>query len=470
MADFPSFRRHPLAASVDLVRWLPSSAASPSERLLAAAIYDPSSGPAASSIHLLPLSDPTSPHASLPLPSRATALRCSPAALAAATSSGSLHLLPPSLDSDAAVAVPGGAGFHVGPVRGLDFGGEEWVTAGEDGRVHAVGGGGDGRLVARRVWDGKGMVGYEAARWASPAEFATGGAGCGVQWWDRRKGDAVVAQCNGIWGHGIVTGMVHSIDINPSRKHICVIAIIWLVYQWSSAIVYILAFIRIGVVGIHVIESTGKVGGSSGTIFAWDLRWPQQPIPLSGVGLNGTTEPVCESEVWEVLFDTYTQSSDIISSASSKILPVMMCSEDGILAVVEQDERPLELLAEACAINSFDIDPQNPSAMPGCITLKTTPLEHDLLRIMFDAISVTNETAYVPGRGGSAAGAETDGLGEGEREDERATQTVDAGAKRSSNDILIITYVDPRKNARDKWKLNKKTDTTAVRSIATEVE
>lgn len=25
------------------------------------------------------------------------------------------------------------------------------------------------------------------------------------------------------------------------------------------------------------------------------------------------------------------------------------------------DERPLELLVEACAINSFDIDPQNPS-------------------------------------------------------------------------------------------------------------
>ncbi|KAK8450835.1 hypothetical protein SEVIR_6G109500v4 [Setaria viridis] len=130
---------------------------------------------------------------------------------------------------------------------------------------------------------------------------------------------------NYYWGRGIVTGMVHSIDIHSSRKHICV------------------------------------VGGSSGTIFAWDLRWPQQPIPLSGVGLNGTAEPVCESEVWEVHFDTYTQSSDIISSASSKILPVMMCSEDGILAVVKQDERPLELLAEACAINSFDIDPQNPS-------------------------------------------------------------------------------------------------------------
>ncbi|XP_062191608.1 nuclear pore complex protein NUP43 [Phragmites australis] len=325
MANSPSFRRHPHPSSIDLVRWLPSSATSPSGRLLAAAVHDPSSGPASSSIHLLSLSDPGSPLASLPLPSRATALRCSPAALAAATSSGSLHLLPSSFDANAAVAVPGGAGFHMGPVRGLDCGGEEWVTAGEDGRVHVIGGGGDGRVVARRVWDGKGMAGYEAARWASPAEFATGGAGCGVQWWDRRKGDVVMAQSNGIWGHGIVTGMVHSIDIHPSRKHICV------------------------------------VGGSSGTIFAWDLRWPQQLTPLSGVGLNGTAQPVCESEVWEVLFDTYTQSSDIISSVATRVLPVMMCSEDGILAVVEQDERPLELLAEPCAINSFDIDPQNPS-------------------------------------------------------------------------------------------------------------
>ncbi|XP_047073368.1 nuclear pore complex protein NUP43-like [Lolium rigidum] len=320
--DSPSFRRHPLPFSIDLVRWLPSSTSS--ARLLAAAVHDPTI-PASSHLHLLSLPDPASPLASLPLPSRPTALRCSPAVLAAATSSGSLHLLPSSFDTDSVISIPSGAGFHVGPVRGLDCGGEEWVTAGEDGRVHLVSDGGDGRVVARRVWDGKGMLGYEAARWASSAEFATGGAGCGVQWWDRRKGDAVVAQCKGIWGRGVAAGIVHSIDIHPSRKHICV------------------------------------VGGSSGAIFAWDLRWPQQPIPLSGVGLHETAEPVCESEVWEVLFDNYTQSSDIISAASTRILPVMMCSEDGILAIVEQDERPLELLAEPCAINSFDIDPQNPS-------------------------------------------------------------------------------------------------------------
>nr|CAD1829273.1 unnamed protein product [Ananas comosus var. bracteatus] len=100
-------------------------------------------------------------------------------------------------------------------------------------------------------------------------------------------------------GRGNVTGMVHSIDIHPSRKHICI------------------------------------VGGSSGTVFAWDLRWQQQLILLSGVGLNGTDQPVSESEVWEVQYDSYTQSSGITSAPSTKILPVMVCSEDGILAVLE---------------------------------------------------------------------------------------------------------------------------------------
>ncbi|CDY28220.1 BnaA01g06290D [Brassica napus] len=38
----------------------------------------------------------------------------------------------------------------------------------------------------------------------------------------------------------------------------------------------------------------------------------------------------------------------------------MTCSEDGILGVIEQGEEPIELLAEPCAINSFDIDRQNP--------------------------------------------------------------------------------------------------------------
>lgn len=32
------------------------------------------------------------------------------------------------------------------------------------------------------------------------------------------------------------------------------------------------------------------------------------------------------------------------------------------------------------------------------------------------------------------------------------------------------TYVDPRKKARERWNPNRKTETTAVRSMATEVE
>nr|CAD1831787.1 unnamed protein product [Ananas comosus var. bracteatus] len=84
------------------------------------------------------------------------------------------------------------------------------------------------------------------------------------------------------------------------------------------------------------------VGGSSGTVFAWDLRWQQQLILLSGVGLNGTDQPVSESEVWEVQYDSYTQSSGITSAPSTKILPVMVCSEDGILAVLEQGKFSLK--------------------------------------------------------------------------------------------------------------------------------
>lgn len=81
---------------------------------------------------------------------------------------------------------------------------------------------------------------------------------------------------------------------------------------------------------------------------------------LSGPGLGGTGQSPSESEVWEVQYDSHTLSSST-SAQSAKVLPVMMCSEDGILAVLEQGAEPIELLAEPCAINSFDIDPQNPS-------------------------------------------------------------------------------------------------------------
>lgn len=79
-----------------------------------------------------------------------------------------------------------------------------------------------------------------------------------------------------------------------------------------------------------------KAGGSSGTVFTWDIRWPQQPIVLSGVGqADASARSLSASEVWEVQYDTFTRSSNHRVS-STHVLPVMICSEDGILAVAEQ--------------------------------------------------------------------------------------------------------------------------------------
>ncbi|CDY28221.1 BnaA01g06280D [Brassica napus] len=88
----------------------------------------------------------------------------------------------------------------------------------------------------------------ESVKWASSSEFVTGGYGFGLQLWDQRKGGEAVSQLKGNWFQGKTFAVVHSIDIHPSRKHTCI------------------------------------AGGSSGTVFAWDLRWPKQPIVLSGVG------------------------------------------------------------------------------------------------------------------------------------------------------------------------------------------
>ena len=55
-------------------------------------------------------------------------------------------------------------------------------------------------------------------------------------------------------------------------------------------------------------------------------------------GCTGEAQPhsPLESEVWEVRYDNYMQFLNIGNVSSSRILPVMTCSEDGILAVVEQ--------------------------------------------------------------------------------------------------------------------------------------
>lgn len=80
-----------------------------------------------------------------------------------------------------------------------------------------------------------------------------------------------------------------------------------------------------------------KAGGSSGVVFAWDIRSPKQPVMLSGVGIgDAPANSLVESDIWEVHYDNYTHSTNRMNSSASKVLPAMICSEDGILAVVEQ--------------------------------------------------------------------------------------------------------------------------------------
>ena len=83
----------------------------------------------------------------------------------------------------------------------------------------------------------------------------------------------------------------------------------------------------------------------------------QQPIVLSGAGTHEAAMPLLsESEVWEVQYDRYTRSSNNSNMSSTRILPVMICSEDGILAVVEQGKHFFKQLLLNCHLylNRFD--------------------------------------------------------------------------------------------------------------------
>ncbi|RWR75409.1 nuclear pore complex protein NUP43 [Cinnamomum micranthum f. kanehirae] len=324
--------KFPQSKSINAVRFLPPLSAF--DRPIVAAVHDPDSDVFSVAIHALEPQNPPNLHlqSSWPTPSRISSLRVSQTPqkplIAASTLGGTLHILSAhpveaSIDMEVSIA---DRSFHSGPISGIDLqgSGRELVSVGEDGRVNLVRVG-EAELSSNRVFDSRGLVSYKAARWASPSEFATGGLGFSLQWWDQRKPGGPVSQLKGDWAQGSKSGMVHSIDIHPSRKHVCM------------------------------------AGGSSGTVFAWDLRWQQQPVLLSGAGLDETIQPLSVSEVWEVQYDSYIQSSNPVSAASVKILPVMVCLEDGILAVLKQGEEPLELLAEPCAINCFDIDQQNPS-------------------------------------------------------------------------------------------------------------
>ncbi|KAK4415157.1 Nuclear pore complex protein [Sesamum alatum] len=321
---------------IDALRWLPHLSTFTRHILLATYDSDTST-PSLQTLTFSPsrAAPCLTPQASVSTPSRITSLKICPSPLtpskpivAAAGFSGSVlfysaDLVNGSLNLEFSLPEKG---FHLGPVSGIDLNenGSECVSVGEDGRVNLVSVSAERGF--RRVFDSNGLVSYSSVRWASPVEFVTGAFGFGLHWWDQRKAGGPVALFKDNWTGGTASGIVHAIDIHPSRKHTCL------------------------------------AGGSSGTLFAWDIRWPKQPVILSGVGVgDAPANSLIESDIWEVQYDNYTHSSKIINSSSSRILPAMICSEDGILGVIEQGEEPIELLAEPCAINSFDIDRQNPS-------------------------------------------------------------------------------------------------------------
>lgn len=207
--------RFPQSKAVDGVRWLP--AVSAFDRFVAAAVHDPDSGSSALEVHALELiqqgeeSDALDllPRDSWSSASRISSLRCShvpaePLTVALSTFAGSLHFLfvdpvEGSIESELS-PVAGERWLHSGPISAIDLQpeGRECVSVGQDGRVNLVSVG-DGSVEHRRVHDARGLVSYTAVRWGSSVEFATGGLGFGLHWWDQRKPGGPVSHLKGDW-------------------------------------------------------------------------------------------------------------------------------------------------------------------------------------------------------------------------------------------------------------------------------
>lgn len=199
-SDSPQVHRFPQPTYVDSVRWLPPLSAL--HRSAAIAFFDSDSASSSVEIHSIsPNSQTLTPQSSWLSPSRVSSLAASRSHhrpfLASATFAGSLHILFGDLESEA--SIPEGV-LHHGAISCVDLmeGGTECVTVGEDGTVNSVRVG-DSGLDYRKVFDGSGLVSYTAAKWASPSEFAAGGLGFGLQWWDQRKPGGPVSQFKGGW-------------------------------------------------------------------------------------------------------------------------------------------------------------------------------------------------------------------------------------------------------------------------------
>ncbi|CAM6102806.1 unnamed protein product [Calypogeia fissa] len=328
--------RLPQSRYVDAVRWLPSVTPSQSP-LIALGLWDSDQRKTMMEVSSLvpqtPDGFPTQVlHHSFQIPARVMSLRT------AIGPSNESILLAGSRAGDVSVVLvkdPANAkktpvpvvcpSLHKGPVSGVDLEAstQDCVTVGQDGKINLVKVGGPSQLFSKCLYDNGGLMSFSAVCWASSVEFVTGSLGSTLQWWDQRRPGGPVSQSPAKWASG--TGGVNCIDIHPSRKHLCV------------------------------------VGGSGGAVYAWDLRWQQEPVALAGPaapkGRYPTGGLIVESEVWEVKFDPLLQSA-AHSVESGKIPPVMICSEDGVLALLDGGEM-IELTAEPTAINTFDIDPEN---------------------------------------------------------------------------------------------------------------
>ncbi|THG03732.1 hypothetical protein TEA_021804 [Camellia sinensis var. sinensis] len=130
-------------------------------------------------VHRLPLSKSIDSS-----PSRISSLKVSQTLhktfIATSTFSGSLHVLladPVDVLIESEVSVSGKT-LHVGSISCIDVqeNGSECVSVGEDGRVNLV---------------------SVAAKWASLMEFAMGGLGFSLQWWDQKKPGGPTSQLKG---------------------------------------------------------------------------------------------------------------------------------------------------------------------------------------------------------------------------------------------------------------------------------
>ncbi|GMP36077.1 hypothetical protein CsSME_00008305 [Camellia sinensis var. sinensis] len=187
--------RLPLSKYIDALRWLPPLSAA--DRFVVLAVFDSDSYSSAIEIHSLTRSNPSNLtlQSSWSSPSRISSLKVSQTLhkplIAASTFSGSLHVLladPVDVLIESEVSVPGKT-LHVGPISCIDVqeNGVNLVSVGNSNLSH------------RRFFDSNGLVSYTAAKWASPMEFATGGLGFSLQWWDQRKPGGPASQFKGNW-------------------------------------------------------------------------------------------------------------------------------------------------------------------------------------------------------------------------------------------------------------------------------